>query len=231
MAIGGALRFLGIAAGCLAAVTGAKASVYQDINSSFTPGFFFWAAPSGKIGWYWTPSTDVDLTAIHTELNTSGNNINNAFTLTTAIYTDRPAAGGTLIDSFTFNAAGYGGGFTGGSFVSPVHLTGGTAYFIGFSGWDQVNTGSGGGGVNWVEPSEWTPAQQATIQNLFPGYTGNTWEIQMNSGPPANIDMPILEFLQFDAPVTSAPEPASLAGVLAGLAVLAAARKARRATL
>jgi hypothetical protein len=226
MRIGGAGQFLAIAAGFLTSVTGASASVYQDVNSGFTPGFFFWAAPSGKIGWYWTPATDVDLTAIHTELNTRGSNINNAFTLTTAIYTDRPAVGGTLINSMVYNAALYGGGFTGGSFASPVHLTGGTRYFLGFSGWDQVNTGGGGGGVNWLEPSDYTPAQQALIQNLYPGYTGTTWDIQMNtSGTPVDVDMPILEFLQFDAPVTSAPEPATVAGLLSGLAVLLATRK------
>src|SRR5205085_7577136 len=84
--------------------------VYLDINGAFAPGgpgCCYWAAPSGKIGWYWTPTSNLDLVGIETKLVTGFFNINNNFTLTTSIWTDRPANGGALLGSFTWNGTNY----------------------------------------------------------------------------------------------------------------------------
>ncbi|MBC8164775.1 MAG: PEP-CTERM sorting domain-containing protein [Bryobacteraceae bacterium] len=202
---------------CFAAML-APAAVIQEYNATRAPGFFYWAAPSGTIGWYWTPSQDFDLQSIETVLNTQGNNINNNFTLTTSLFTDRPAVGGSLIDAHTFNGAGYSGGWTGGQFATPVSVTAGTSYFVGLSGWDQVLTASGGGGVNWVQPTDY-PAG-STFDSLFPGYTGTTFDVQMNAGPtPASIDFPILRFVGV-VPTSPVPEPSSIIFMLSGVGAL-----------
>lgn len=202
---------------CVAAAP-ASADVYQTVNAALNPGPFFWGHPSGKIGWYWTPASDVELSGIQTRLTTGFNNINNNFTFTTTLYTDRPAAGGTSLGSFLWNGATpIDGPWLGGSFAAPLPLQGGTTYFIAMSGWEQALAqfgGTGGSGVNWIDPPN-----QPGGENLGAGsgYTGDNFEVQMNTGgTPANIDSPILRFI-------SVPAPGSLA--LVALAGLAARRR------
>jgi hypothetical protein len=224
-----------IATLAFAASSFAGTIVYQTVNAGLSPGFFYWGNSSGNIGWYWTPSTDVQLDAIETVLGTASN-INNNFTLTTALYTDRPAvSGSTLLGSYTANASTTtADGYTTGLFATPLSLTGGTTYFIAFSGWDQVLTSSGGGGVNWIDP-----ATQPGAQNLGAGsgYTGTDFSVQMNTTPiPSDIDAPILEFTAETADVTTppqtggdAPEPSTLLLTLGVVpAALIAARRKQR---
>lgn len=184
------------------AVSGAQADVFDSYNENLQPGNFFWAAPSGTIGWYWTPDADVLLGGIQTKLATASN-INNNATFTTTLYSDRPAAGGSELGSFTWNGTSFiEGDWLGGSFAAALALTGGTTYFVGMSGWEQSLFGGGGSGVNWIDPPDQPGGQSLGAGS---GYTGFGFDTQMNtSGVPANIDSPILRFISVPAPLSTA---------------------------
>lgn len=201
----------------LAVAASSQADVFQTVNENLAPGPFYWSNASGNIGWYWTPGSDVVLSGIQTRLATGFTNINNNFTFTTTLYSDRPAAGGVELGSFTWSGAvPVDGNWLGGSFAAALALSGGTTYFIGMSGWEQGLTGSGGSGVNWIDPANQPGAESLGAGS---GYTGDNFEIQMNTGDtPANIDSPILRFISIPAPS---------AGALLGLACLAATRRRR----
>lgn len=211
----------------LALTSATAGTIFDSYNGPPGPGApncCYWAPPTGNIGWYWTPSTDVMLEGIQTQLYAGNFNINNNFTMTVTLYTDRPAAGGTVLDSFTFNAATASLAWGGGTFAAPLSLTGGTSYFVGFSGWEQVLTASGGGGVNWVAID---PLPVGT-RTLFPGYMGIDFATQMNPGPnPTTIDAPIMRFIAAD-PVSAVPEPSTFFLSSAALATVVWGRRRKR---
>lgn len=211
----------GVLAGTFVTGSVQATQVYQTVNETLAPGAFYWAAPSGKIGWYWTPATDLELAGIQTRLASGLTNLNNNATFTTKLYTDRPAIGGTELGTFDWSGTvPVAGLWLGGEFAAPIALTGGTTYFIGMSGWDQNLTGSGGSGVNWIDPPD-----QAGAENLGAGsgYTGVNFEAQMNVGlTPANVDSPILRFIEV-------PEPAT--ATLVCLSLLPLLRRRRRAAV
>lgn len=169
--------------------------VAQDLNESLIPGPYYWA-PS-QIGWYWTPASNLKLIGVQTQLRTGFSNINNNFIFTTTLWTDRPAVGGTAIASHTWHGGQpIDGPWLGGQFNAPISLSGGTTYFVGMTGWEQgyaFFNGTGGSGVNWIDPPT-----QAGAENLGAGsgYLGANFETRMNNGPtPANIDSPVIRFI------------------------------------
>lgn len=195
----------------------AGASVVVDsYNGPPPPGgalCCYWGNPSGKIGWYWTPSADVSLEGIETQLYNGASNINNNFTMTVTVFTDRPDVGGTSLGSFSFNAATASGGWGGGSFALPLSLTGGTQYFVGFSGYDQVLTGSGGGGINYVAQNPF-PAGTRTLSSA---YYGNNFENVIGVD---GFNAPVIRFLAADPIGAATPEPRSLWFMGTGLLAL-----------
>jgi hypothetical protein len=218
--------FLAVVALVIAALIPLQARadyVYQAINDALTPGPFFW--PNGNnIGWYWTPATDVYLTGIQTKLTTGYTNINNNYTFTARVYTDRPSAtpAGTLMGSFTFNGAAYVNGWLGGSFTSPLHLTGGTAYFLGFTGWGQALVdSSGGAGVMMAAIN--SGGLTSSGEEFLQGWYGTSdWDTEFTPVVTWH-NGPILRLIA----VNPVPLPGTLPLVLAGIGVLAAWRGRR----
>lgn len=192
------------ALGALAATSVAGAEVFQTVNENLDPAPFYWASPSGNIGWYWTPESDVMLASIQTRLASGFANVNNNFIFTTVLYTDRPSVGGTSLGSFDWSGAvPVDGPWLGGAFDQAIALVGGTTYFIGMSGWEQGLTGNGGSGVNWIDPADQPGAESLGAGS---GYTGTGFDTQMNTGSdPANIDSPILRFIQIPCPWSGVP--------------------------
>lgn len=199
--------------------------VYDTVNGGFSPGNYYWGA--ADTGWYYTPTTDVNLVSIQTQLRTASN-INNNVTFTTTVYSDRPAAAGSVLDSFTWNGTAFvDGPWLGGSFSSPLHLTGGTTYFLGFSGWAAALFPGGGAGVMMVEdfPYQTGPAYPGT--ELLDGYlsVGSPGSFDTAYGPGSWPNTPILRFIAAD-PVEEIPEPASMILFgLGGLGLIAARRR------
>lgn len=185
----------------LAAASGAD--VYQTVNEDLDPAPFYWAAPTGNIGWYWTPETDVLLSGIQTRLAVGFTNVNNDFTFTTTLYSDRPSEGGIALGSFDWSGVEFVDGlWLGGTFDTALALDGGTTYFLGMSGWEQGLTGNGGSGVNWINPPDQPGGESLGAGS---GYTGTGFDTQMNTGAePANVDSPVLRFIEVPAPSASA---------------------------
>jgi len=199
----------------LASAPSARAlQVFESFNETNAPGNAFWV--NDTIGWYWTPGSDVLLAGVQTRLRTASN-IDNDFTFTTTLYTDRPAVGGAPLGSFSWNGTDFVDGvWLGGTFASPIALTGGTPYFVGFAGWAQAVGSLGadsGAGINWVFPLG------PDVEDLGAGssYTGATFQTQLNPNPaggPSTTDAGVLRFI-------AVPEPGSLilvSGALLGWA-------------
>lgn len=203
----------------------ASVSIYQSYNAGLTPGPYYWV-PS-NIGWYWTPATSLDLAGVETILRTGFTNINNNFTLTATLYTERPATGGAALGSVSFPGnVPFDGPWLGGLFSTPIALTGGTQYFLGFSGWNAVLTPSGGGGVNWIDPPTQPGASSPGHGSMW---FGNNYDTQGNTTPGlAGIDFPVLRLLQQDpVPPTGVPEPSTIAAAIGGMLLVAGATRRR----
>ena len=129
--------------------TAAHAQTTFDFNATRNPQFLVWDPGLTAVGWYITPNVTLNLTKIETNFNPviqpgSQNRI-----VTVEILTDRRSVGGTLLRSATFDSAMARGQLGGGSF-SPIMLTAGTTYFIGFRniGGIGINTTNDAGAVN-----------------------------------------------------------------------------------
>ena len=203
----GTVLWAGLAASGLAQAT----VVIDSYNYDKTPGYTIPRPPCciwvpDNIGWYWTPGADVSLT-----------------NMTISLFTDRPAVGGTKIDSFTFNASSFidrDGVNTfpwrGTGFASPVHVTGGTTYFVGFEGWAAVYVpGVRGGGINWLvaDPSF---AQPADAQILSAAYFQDGFATRIGTDNTVAA-APVIRFIG-DFATPPVPQPATCALMLVGLA-------------
>lgn len=183
-----------------------QASVYQTFNEGQPKAPFFWQPSS--IGWYWTPATDVELAGIQTQLTSGFSNINNNFTFTTELFTDRPAAGGTSLGSFTWNGVTFvDGPWLGGSFSSPISLTGGVTYFVGMSGWENAlgwNGPNSGAGVNWTSEDDPAIADHVGLLSSYGDASGagpHEFDTQWNGTNPAVpivTEFPFLRFIAAD---------------------------------
>ncbi|MGP8050843.1 MAG: PEP-CTERM sorting domain-containing protein [Desulfobaccales bacterium] len=130
------------------------------INYPGTPANFYWDGIT-DIGWNYTPATTITVTEILSTFQTASPT-NNDTTLTVGIYNQ---VAGTLLESVSFNPSLAGGAL----FTTPLTLTGGTQYFIDYSGWALNNET----GVN----SEGIPGDDGTVPppgaTLLAGYFDN----------------------------------------------------------
>lgn len=132
------LMFVTVCLAVFLPIISADAAVIVDaINGSSEPE----TTPIGlqygfdHIGWYYTPVTGYELTRLETKFDTpftySGNGL-----VGVTIYSERPSQGGLALASGTispvYTSAGLSAEWSGTNF-SPLLLTGGTRYFIGFS--------------------------------------------------------------------------------------------------
>lgn len=229
----GSLRLLAIVAAIGAISPAAHADRYEDsYNQDPGPGF---ATPfpgccrwvPDNIGWYWTPQQDVSLTAVETILVGLLNGINNNFDLTVTVFSERPAVGGIALGSSTFNPGEFYADdppWHTKPFATPIIVTAGTTYFVGFSGWDNsaVPGTDFRGGINWVTTPQYTLPPGARV--LSSAYLGANFADK--AGPIDAIpSAPVIKFVGNTIPI---PEPATWIMLAAGLVLVGSRRRAYR---
>ena len=89
---------------------------------------------SSEVGWLYTPGSSFNLSGIETKFSIPTNTSIEDRTVTVVLYSGgTPANGGTLLGSFGFNSAlADNNTLGGGTFASPISLSAGTQYFVGF---------------------------------------------------------------------------------------------------
>ncbi len=227
------LQLLAVAAVVCSASPAVRADAYEDsYNLDPGPGFVLpWPGcctwTPDNIGWYWTPQQTIKLTAVETILVGLLNGINNDFDLTVTVYTDRPVLGGTVLGSSTFNPGELYAPdppWHTKPFDTPIVVNAGTAYFVGFSGWDNSAVPGARGGINWATASDYTvPAGARLLGQAYflDGYADPA------GGPDTIPAAPVIKFVGNTlAPV---PEPGTWALFGAGLVLLAGRYSRRKA--
>ena len=226
-----ALLLAGLAG--LAAVPAAAASSYSEsYNQAYGPGYALpfpgcctWGP--NTIGWYWTPGQSFSLTGIETILVNVLNGVNDDFDLTVSLYTDRPAVGGSVLASATFNPGSFYAAdpsWHGNAFASPVDVSAGTQYFVGFSGWDKSQVAGARGGINWVVQPDFPDGLPPGVQFLSQAYIGDDFANGIGSASTTTA-APVIKFVGV---IGAVPEPASWLLFGAGAVSLGALKRRRR---
>jgi hypothetical protein len=208
---------LGIGAAALCAP--ARASVLADsVNGSLAAdNAAYWGVDD--VGWLYTPASSYDLIGINTFFSIpTGTSIENR-TVTTVVYlNDTPTNGGTLLGSFSFDSSLAEGQLGGGSFSSPITLTAGQQYFVGF---ENVGPMSPTPNVNDLGVNFTADPSATFLSSTFLDVAGNA--TCPNPDTFACVDsnhdflsQPILQF--FAQPASTTPEPGS--GALLGGALM-----------
>jgi hypothetical protein len=174
-----------------------------------------------EVGWYFTPASSFDLSGLDTYFSShvsGGDNLSR--TVNIVVMTDRGVDGGTLLGETSFNSDDAIGQFGGADFSTPISLTGGTRYFVGFQNVASL-------GINTCLGSE------ACGVTVLPGAQDGDYSLQFaNPFAPAgqetcdSLDCPALEFFQSSVSVTT-PEPASLPLACLGFGGVLLLRKKR----
>jgi hypothetical protein len=202
---------VGVCAGCAAA----SATIIDNINGSASPPFAFFGAPVDNIGWDYTPSFSYNLTGISTFFEPIGDPAPVTRTVTFVL---ESTAGGTPIATGTVSVGSSGG--TQGVSFSPVTLTAGTSYFVGF----ENVLGLGLNIVSFFPPGQ--PAGTVNLDGWWQGTpAGNNFTIfipQMVMGELQVFSAPILNFsgTPITPPPTPVPEPSTWAMMVLGFAGL-----------
>ncbi len=177
----------------------AQAQATFDFNASRNPQFLVWGPNVSAVGWYITPNVSLNLTRIETNFNPVMQSGSQDRNVTIEILTDRRAAGGTLLRSVVFNSSTARGQLGGGSFT-PIALTAGTTYFIGFRnvGGIGINTTNDAGAVNCGA------CVYADTETSVEGQ----YQIRFGDNTPSVIDQPILRLIGAPQPSpTPTPTP------------------------
>jgi hypothetical protein len=200
--------FLFLAAGPALANT----PVTESVNANAAPSYLIWANVVTAVGWFYTPSQSYILTGVRTEFlpvqpSDTGDRI-----VTVEFLTAPRADGGTLLGSATFNSSIARAPQLGGAdFSTPVSLTAGVTYFIGFRnvGGLGINitgacgpsnngcgSGSGRNDPNFNAATSMPPGLRLDNNSINNGqYAGS------NPGTTCEaLDCPILQFLGVSSP-------------------------------
>jgi len=219
----------------LALLTAASQPAWADAysesyNQQFGPGY---ASPFpgcctwglNTIGWYWTPQQTISLQVIETILVNVLNGVNDDFDLTVTIFTERPAIGGTALASATFNPGQFfpdDPTWHGKAFATPVTVSAGNQYFVGFSGWDKSQIVGARGGINWVIQPDVPDGVPPGAQFLGMAYVGDDFGTGIGSATSVTA-APVIKFVgDTTLPV---PEPSTWALWALGLGLLGAMRR------
>ena len=210
-----------VALATLVLAADAGAQVVRDaVNDSRLPDDDLYVV--GSIGWFYTPSFSYTLGGVFTRFFDAGTDRD----VTVELLSAPRAVGGTLLASATFNSALARGRLGGGFFASPVSLAAGTTYFVGLR--------------NVAPPNARDPILVPDALLLGVNYTteagarslGAAFSDDANLGLYADRttgaeSQPILQFLG-PGDVSVVPEPATLALVAPGLALMAVGAVRRR---
>ena len=200
---------VGVAAGSGAA----SATVIDNINGSASPPFLVFGAPVDNIGWDYTPSFSYNLTGISTSFEPVDNPPVTTRTVTIVL---ESTAGGAPIATGDVSVGASGGAL--GVTFSPVTLTAGTSYFVGF----ENVLGLGLNIVNFLPNGQ--PPGTVNLDGWWQGTpAGNNFTIftpQIVNGELQVFSAPILNFSGTPLTPGGVPEPSTWAMMLAGFAGL-----------
>jgi len=214
------------AAGVLCGTAGA--SVLADsVNDSFAAdNNNYWGA--NDVGWFYTPTSSYNLSGINTYFSIPNGTIIQNRTVTAVVYQgNTPANGGTLLGSFAFDSSLAEGHLGGGSFASPIALTGGQTYFVGFEDVGPLSPTPNVDdiGVNFTASNSATFLSNLFFDNSVSAGCTTAHSFQCNDPNHDILGQPILQFFE-PSPVSGAPEPGSFE--LLGGALLVGFRLLRR---
>jgi hypothetical protein len=173
----------------------------------------YWGA--SDVGWFYTPASSFSLSGIETKFSIPDGTSIEDRTVTVVLYAGgTPANGGTLLGSFGFNSAlADNNTLGGGTFATPISLSAGTQYFVGFENVGPAADSTGPNiddlGVNFTDDSGAT-----FLSNWYYDAPGSS---TCNTGAgfaceDTNTDIlgqPILAFLT-PSPVSATPLPGTL---------------------
>jgi hypothetical protein len=189
----------------------ASATIIDNINGGASPAFFFFGGAIDNIGWDYTPSFSYNLTGISTFFEPIAVPAPTTRTVTVVL---KSTAGGAPIASGDVTV-GAAGGAQGVSF-SPVTLTAGTEYFVGF----ENVLGLGLNIVNFIlTQPDGTVNLDGWWQGTPPGNNFTIFTPQMVMGQLQVFSAPILNFSGTPIP-TPVPEPSTWAMMVLGFAGL-----------